>query len=79
MIRDYEAARELERITPLSAFNVKSCYRRKLNQHATIYGFSDGSRMLIYANGRAQCWHPHWQGRAADVHLRPDCRRVFGR
>lgn len=71
-LRDYMAARELHRIAPLVAFHVPADKKHKLNQHATVYEFEDGSRLLInHSRSRASCWHTAWKGSAADVHLGP--------
>lgn len=80
MIRTHQAALELERVASMSAFNVQGATGRRLNQHATLYSFPDGSRMLIRQTGRAgDAWHPAWTGGAHDVHLGPVMgRRLFG-
>lgn len=72
-LRDYMAARELDRIAPLSAFNVNGySKRRKLNQHAVRYEFPDRSVMVLYlSRRRADAWHFDWKGCADDVHLGP--------
>ena len=72
-LRDYAAARELERIAPLSAFNVNGyTKRRRLNQHATRYEFADRSAMVLYlSRRRADAWHYDWKGKADDIHLGP--------
>ena len=45
---------EYQRIKPLAAFNVVGATaRRRLNQHAKEYRFSDGSTLKIYRKGRA--------------------------
>ena len=72
-LRDYAAARELERIKDLSAFNVNGySERHKLNQHSTLYIFPDGSGLSIRNTSRkADAWHVDWKGNADDVHLGP--------
>lgn len=73
MLHDYEAARELRRVEKLHAFNLPTATaRRKINQHAALYDFADGSRLLIYSTrGRADAWHMGWKGTAQDTHLGP--------
>lgn len=73
MIRDYQAAREHERIRRSSAFSIPSAKtRRKLNQHSTLYTFEDGSSLLInHTSQNADCWHKAWRGTAEDVRLGP--------
>ena len=73
MQRDYQAARELERVRTLPAFNVQGATRReRVNQHATRYLFGDGSVMQIRTTaGRGDAWHPDWTGSESDVHLGP--------
>ena len=71
-LRDYAAARELDRVASLSAFSVTGATRRKLNQHSTLYTFADGSTMQIDATAsRGSAWHPDWRGTPADIHLGP--------
>lgn len=71
-MRNYDAANELTRIANASAFCVAAVHRQKLNQHATIYTFQDGSRMQVnHTRGRADAWHPVWRGTADDTHLGP--------
>lgn len=52
------AYQEHNRIRYLSAFNVAhSPVRRKLNQHATLYMFNDGSKLRICHNkGYSTCY-----------------------
>jgi len=71
--RDYQAALELERVARCSAFTVRGAIsREKINQHATLYRFGDGSGLLIrHTRGRGSAWHPGWLGRAGDAHLGP--------
>jgi len=73
MLRNYMAARELERVAPLSAFNVEGyTTRQKINQHATLYRFPDGSTLFLRTTKQcADAWHKDWKGRADDVHLGP--------
>ena len=73
MLRNYQAARELERVCNLSAFNVQGATRReRVNQHATRYTFADGSMMQIQTTaGRGVAWHPAWTESKSDVHLGP--------
>jgi len=71
-LRDYGAANELHRVANASAFCVVAMRRDKLNQHATLYTFLDGSQMQVnHTRGRADAWHPDWRGTAADTHLGP--------
>jgi hypothetical protein len=69
----YEATRALEKIKHSHAFNVPGYqYKKKINQHATLYHFADNSRMVIYhSTSRADCFHLDWKGTAQDVHLGP--------
>ena len=73
MLRNYQAARELERVRNLSAFNVQGATRwERVNQHATRYAFADGSIMQIRTTaGRGDAWHPEWTGCQSDVQLGP--------
>ena len=72
MIRQYQAAQELEAIRNCVAFTVTGAKRRRINQHASLYTFADGSRLRIRTTAsRADAWHPAWTGRASDVHLGP--------
>lgn len=71
-MRDYDAANELTRVANASAFCVAAMRRDKINQHATLYTFPDGSRMQVnHTRGRADAWCPDWRGTAADTHLGP--------
>jgi hypothetical protein len=72
-MRNYQAANELQRVAPLSAFNVAGYVRRdKVNQHSTIYEFPDGSRMqILHTRQIGNAWHPAWRGTASDIHLGP--------
>lgn len=69
----YEAATVLGEIADKVAFNIGTATKRqKLNQHSTLYTFSDGSMLQINATkSRADAWFPGWQGTADDMHLRP--------
>lgn len=71
--RDYQAAHELARVARCSAFTVRGAIsREKINQHATLYRFADGSAMLIrHTRQRGCAWHPGWRGQAGDMHLGP--------
>ena len=73
MLRNYDATRAYNKIKDCSAFNVAGYVaRRKLNGHATLYTFRDGSKMLIKAlSGCVDCWHPDWKGLKHDIHLGP--------
>lgn len=71
-MRNYDAANELRRVADATAFCVAAMRREKLNQHATLYTFLDGSQMQVnHSRGRADAWHPEWRGTAADTHLGP--------
>lgn len=79
MLRDYMAARELERVTNLAAFNVEGYSKRqRINQHATLYDFPDGSSLMLHTTRQfADTWHKDWKGRADDVNLGPiKARRI---
>lgn len=72
-LRDYDAANELYRVSTLSAFNVNGAVSRcKLNQHAKLYVFADGSKMTLrLSSGTGDAWHPSWRGTREDIHLGP--------
>lgn len=72
-MRDYAAARELDRVATASAFNVSGALsRQKLNQHATLYTFADGSCLEIrHTRGLGSAWHPDWYGVEGDQPLAP--------
>ena len=71
-MRNYDAANELARVANASAFCVAAMRRDKINQHATLYTFLDGSQMQVnHTRSWADAWHPAWRGTAADVHLGP--------
>ncbi len=71
-LRVYDAANELARVANASAFCVAAMRREKLNQHATLYTFLDGSRMQVnHTRGTGDAWHPAWKATAADIHLGP--------
>ena len=71
-MRHYQAADELHRIATLSAFTVRTAHRRKLNQHATLYTFSDGSKLeIFFSRGFGSAWHPCWTGSKDDIEFGP--------
>lgn len=72
-LRNYDAANAGRAISGKAFFNVPGYVARvKVNQHATLYDFPDGSRMMIRKSGTWKAWHPKWRGTADDVHLGPD-------
>ena len=72
-MRNYQAAHELSRISGLAAFNIQGATKtERLNQHATVATFADGSLLWIHhTTGLLSSWHPNWTGSAADVELGP--------
>lgn len=50
MITFSKSEQELRRIKNLSAFNIANAARKKVNQHLTMYTFSDDSILKIYTS-----------------------------
>jgi len=72
-MRNYAAANKLESVRHSVAFSIPEATRRKLNNYATLYTFTDGSCLLIkFATGCADTWHPAWTGQAHDIALGPN-------
>lgn len=72
-LRDYAAARELNFMEAEGCLEPFGHVRfTRLNQHAGLFEFLDGSRMKVSeTTRRVDCWHPGWQGKAHDIHLGP--------